>query len=272
MLKEMTMDAVFKALADPSRRQLLDRLNERNGQSLGELCDGLAMARQSVTKHLAVLEAAELVTTVRDGRRKLHYLNTAPINDIADRWIGRYDRPRAQALADLKQAMEETPMSETAFVYSTYIKTTPDQLWRALTEPAFTQRYWGEALHSDWTVGSKILWQADADGEPEDLDQVVLESEPPRRLSYTWHKVQPRHAEFFGWSDERLAELQKESPGRVTFDIEPAGSKVKLTVTHDALDAGSVMFQAISGQLPKSGGWPELLSDLKTLLETGEAA
>ena len=268
------MDAVFKALADPSRRELLDRLNERNGQSLGELCDGLAMARQSVTKHLAVLETADLVTTVRDGRRKLHYLNTAPINDIADRWIGRYDRPRAQALADLKQALEETPMPdmpETTFVYSTYIKTTPEQLWKALTEPAFTLRYWGEALHSDWTVGSKILWQAGPDGEPEDRDQVVLEYEPHRRLSYTWHAFQPAHAEFFGWSDERLAELQKERPSRVTFDIEPAESKVKLTVTHDDFEPGSVMLQAISGQLPKSGGWPELLADLKTYLETGEA-
>jgi uncharacterized protein YndB with AHSA1/START domain/DNA-binding transcriptional ArsR family regulator len=268
----MTMDAVFKALADPSRRQLLDRLNERNGQSLGELCDGLAMARQSVTKHLAVLEAANLVTTVREGRRKLHHLNTAPINDIADRWIGRYHRPRAQALADLKQALEETPMSETEFVYSTYIKTTPEQLWRALTEPAFTLRYWGEALHSDWKVGSKILWQAGPDGELEDLDQVVLDYEPHRRLSYTWHRFQPRHAEFFGWSDERLAELQKEGPSRVTFDIEPAGSKVKLTVTHDDLQPGSEMRKAISGELPKAGGWPELLADLKTLLETGETA
>ena len=264
------MDAVFRALADPVRRELLDRLNERNGQSLGELCDGLAMARQSVTKHLAVLEAANLVTTVRAGRRKLHYLNTAPINDIADRWIGRYDRPRAQALADLKHALEETAMSETAFVYSTYIRTTPEQLWKALTEPAFTLRYWGEALVSDWRVGSKILWQQGADGDPQDLDQVVLEYEPHRRLSYTWHKFQPAHAEFFGWSDERLAELQKEGPSRVTFDIEPAGSKVKLTVTHDDFEPGSEMLKAISGQLPKSGGWPELLADLKTFLETGE--
>ena len=264
------MDAVFRALADPVRRELLDRLNERNGQSLGELCDGLAMARQSVTKHLAVLEAANLVTTVRAGRRKLHYLNTAPINDIADRWIGRYDRPRAQALADLKHALEETPMPETAFVYSTYIKTTPEQLWKALTEPAFTLRYWGEALVSDWQVGSKILWQRGPDGEPEDLGQVVLEYEPHRRLSYTWHTFQPAHAEFFGWSDERLAELQQEGLSRVTFDLEPAGEKVKLTVTHDDFEPGSEMLKAISGQLPKSGGWPELLADLKTLLETGD--
>src|SRR6201996_531991 len=94
------LDDAFKALGDPSRRLLLDRLNERNGQTLRELCDGLDMARQSVSKHLAVLEAANLVTTVRRGREKLHYLNAAPINAIAERWMTQYDRARAAALAD----------------------------------------------------------------------------------------------------------------------------------------------------------------------------
>src|SRR3984957_14621263 len=97
-----SMDEVFKALADASRRRLLDSLNARNGQSLRELCAGLDMARQSVSKHLAVLEAANLVTTVWRGREKLHYLNAVPINAIADRWIRRYDRERVRALADLK--------------------------------------------------------------------------------------------------------------------------------------------------------------------------
>lgn len=263
------MDAVFKALADPSRRELLDRLNARNGQSLSELCEGLAMARQSVTKHLAVLEAAQLVTTARRGREKLHYLNAAPINEIADRWIGQYNRPRAEALADLKRALEDDAMSETEFVYSTYIKTTPDELWRALTEPAFTLRYWGSALHSDWRVGSPVLWQTGSDGEREDLGQVVLEADRPRRLSYTWHTFQPQHAEFFGWSEERLAELQKERVSKVTFDIEPSGAYVKLTVRHDDFEPGSEMLRAVSGKLPPSGGWPELLANLKTLLETG---
>ena len=101
------MDDVFRALADPSRRQLLDSLNRRNGQSLQELCAGLDMARQSVSKHLAVLEGANLVTTVWRGRQKLHFLNPAPINDIAERWINRYDRPRVDALSDLKRALEE---------------------------------------------------------------------------------------------------------------------------------------------------------------------
>ncbi len=131
------MDAVFRALADPSRRRLLDRLNRRNGQTLRELCADLGMARQSVTKHLAVLEAAGVVTSERRGREKLHYLNAAPINDVAERWIGHYDRERAAALADLRRALED----EDRFVYVTYVRTTPERLWRALTDPAFTRRY-----------------------------------------------------------------------------------------------------------------------------------
>src|ERR1700678_3021533 len=132
------LDEVFKALADPSRLLLLDSLNARNGQTLRELVSRLDMARQSVSKHLAVLEAANLVTTVRHGREKHHYLNAAPINDIAERWITRYERDRVQALADLKKALEDTPVDRTPFVYTSYIRTTPERLWQALTEPAFT--------------------------------------------------------------------------------------------------------------------------------------
>ena len=101
------MDKVFKALADPSRRQLLDRLFARNGQTLGELCEHLAMTRQAVTKHLVLLEEANLVATVRRGREKLHYLNPVPINEIAERWIGKFERRRLQALSEMKKALEE---------------------------------------------------------------------------------------------------------------------------------------------------------------------
>ena len=264
------MDAVFKALADPSRRQLLDRLNTRNGQSLSELCEGLAMARQSVTKHLAVLEAAGLVTTVRRGRLRLHYLNTAPIAEIADRWIDRYHRKRANALADLKHALEDHTMSQTEFVYSTYIKTTADELWKAITEPAFTLRYWGVALQSDWKPGSPVLWQNGADGEPKDLDQVVLEADRPRLLSYTWHNYQPEHADIFGWTEEQMAEFSKEPRSQVSFVIEPADGYVKLTVTHSGFQDGSEMLEACSGRKPQTGGWPQVLGNLKTFLETGE--
>ncbi|MBA9003242.1 ArsR/SmtB family transcription factor [Thermomonospora cellulosilytica] len=259
------MDEVFRALADPSRRRLLDLLNARNGQTLRELCGELDMSRQAVTKHLAVLESAGLVATVRRGRNKLHYLNAAPINDIAERWIGRYDRDRVRALGDLKRSLEDGPMDKPSFVYTTYIRTTPERLWQALIDPEFTRRYWGgTALRSDWRAGSPVLWQMRPGEEFRDLGQVVLESDPYRLLSYTWHHFQPEHAEMFGWTREKFAEYAAEPRSKVTFELEPAGEAVRLTVIHDGFEPGSMMLQAVSQ------GWPALLSSLKTLLETGE--
>jgi uncharacterized protein YndB with AHSA1/START domain/DNA-binding transcriptional ArsR family regulator len=259
------MEEVFKALADAHRRRLLDRLNARNGQTLRELSAGLGMTRQAVTKHLAVLEAAGLVTTVRRGREKLHYLNAAPINDIADRWIRQYHRGRAQALADLKRALEDNTVNRTDFFYVTYIRTTRELLWRALTDAAFIRRYFiGGGPESDWQVGSPVRWKITADGEYHDWGQKVLEAQPYRKLSYTWHNYQPEIAKMFGWSDEKLAELQKEPISKVTFEIEPLPSAVKLTVVHDGFAPDSEMLMGISQ------GWPFILSNLKTLLESAE--
>ncbi|QKC68573.1 ArsR family transcriptional regulator [Mesorhizobium sp. NZP2298] len=102
----MSMDAVFRALADPTRRQLLDSLHARNGQTLNALCAEMDMTRQAVTKHLAILEEANLVTTIRKGREKEHYLNPVPINEIAERWIGKFERGQLTALSDLKRRLE----------------------------------------------------------------------------------------------------------------------------------------------------------------------
>jgi uncharacterized protein YndB with AHSA1/START domain len=113
-------------------------------------------------------------------------------------------------------------------------------------------------------VGSPVRWKMRPDGQFRDWNQVVLESEPSRRLSYTWHNYEPEMAELFGWSDEKLAELRKKPRSKVTFEIEPAGAAVKLTVTHDGFEPGSLMLEGISQ------GWPEILSNLKTRLETGE--
>jgi len=259
------MDSVFKALADPSRRRLLDRLNAHGGQNLRELCAGLDMARQSVSKHLAILEAANLVTTVRRGREKLHFLNAAPINDISDRWINRFDHDRIAALSDLKRALENTPMpaQRPEFVYTTYIRTTPERLWQALTEPAFTERYWeGVAFETDWNPGSTmtLVQKGVRIAHP---DQVVLESDPFRRLSYTWHTYTPEWARVHGLSEELAADLAKERRSKVSFDIEPLDDVVKLTVVHDDFDPdGKLVAMA-------SQGWPRVLADLKTLLETG---
>jgi DNA-binding transcriptional ArsR family regulator/uncharacterized protein YndB with AHSA1/START domain len=263
------MDDVFRALSDPSRRSLLDNLNQHNGQTLRELCAGLDMARQSVSKHLAVLEEAHLVTTKRRGREKLHFLNAAPINAIADRWINHYDRQRAEALADLKTALEHNPVTTsttspaTDFVYTTYIKTTPEQIWQALTDPAFTVRYWGVELTSDWQVGSTITWEYKG-VTMADPTQTVLVADVNRRLAYNWHAITSEFAELIGSSPNEAAALAAEKRSNVTFDIEQMGDLVKLTVTHGGFEAGSTILPGISE------GWPTILASLKTLLETGE--
>jgi DNA-binding transcriptional ArsR family regulator/uncharacterized protein YndB with AHSA1/START domain len=259
-----SMDEVFRALADPSRRELLDRLNERNGQTLRELCAGLEMARQSVSKHLAILEAANLVTTIRRGREKLHYLNAVPINEIAERWITQYDQDRVRALADLKRALEAPSMDDKpSFVYTTYIRTTAEQLWQALTDPAFTERYWNIRFETDWQQGSAMTWhqRGVAISDPE---QVVLIAEPYTRLAYTWHAFTPEFSDAIDLSDDARERIAGERRSKVTFELEDQGGRVKLTVIHDDLEPGGVSASMVSM------GWPAVLSDLKTLLETGD--
>ncbi|TWD83960.1 ArsR family transcriptional regulator [Kribbella amoyensis] len=255
------MDEVFRALADPSRRRLLDSLNGRNGQTLRELCGELEMARQSVSKHLAVLEEANLVTTVKRGREKLHYLNAEPINAIADRWITRYDRRRVQLFADLKTALESDDMSDNDFVYTTYIRTTPERLWRALTDPEFTQQYWGVTHETDWQPGSPMAWHM---GEVTMVGegQVVLEHDPYRRLAFTWHRITPEFAKAVELGDEDFATMSAEPLSRATFDLEPDGDQVKLTVVHTGFEPGSKLRSMIDD------GWTRLLSDLKSFAET----
>ena len=133
------------------------------------------------------------MVTLRRGREKLHYLNAAPINLIAERWINHYDQSRVHALLDLKHALEGTPMTRPSFVYKTYINTTPEQLWQALTDPAFTLRYWDTTLESTWEVGATITWNNHG-VVIADPDQVVLEYDPYRRLAYTWHTFTPELA------------------------------------------------------------------------------
>ncbi|WBQ02119.1 ArsR/SmtB family transcription factor [Kribbella sp. CA-293567] len=253
-------DEVFRALADPSRRQLLDSLNQRDGQTLGELCAGLRMARQSVSKHLAVLEGANLVTAVRRGREKLHHLNAEPINAIADRWISRYDRRRVQLLADLKTALEQEPVSDQDFVYTTYIRTTPERLWQALTDPAFTQQYWGLQHDTDWKVGSRIDWVM-GDVTMSGPGQEVLEYDPYRRLAYTWHHITPEFAKAVELGDEVAARAGAEPLSRVSFELEVEDEQVKLTVVHTGFEPGSTIRSMVQN------GWPRLLSDLKSLTE-----
>lgn len=230
------MDDVFRALADPSRRRLLDSLAEHDGQSLGELCGVLSMARQSVSKHLAVLEAANLVTTMRDGRRTLHHLSAHPTAAV-EHWIARYSSPDVDASFGL------IPRNVEEFVYPTYIRTTPERLWHAITNPAYSEQCMGHAIESDWLKGSTYVWLEDGH-RIEDPEQVVLESDPYQRLAFTF----------------RTLDATAEEPrSHVVFDIEPYDDQVKLTVTHES--AGSV--HSVISQM-----WPLKLSRLKTELES----
>ncbi|HEX8628493.1 MAG TPA: SRPBCC family protein [Catenuloplanes sp.] len=154
-------------------------------------------------------------------------------------------------------------MSDTEFVYTTYVNTTPERLWQALTDPAFTRRYWGVTITTDWRVGSTMTWEQDG-VTISDPAQVVLEAEPHRRLAYTWHSFTPEFARSVGLSDEIYAKVAAEPRSRVTFEIEPFGELVRLTIVHGGFEPGSTVVQMVSD------GWPHVLSDLKTLLETGE--
>jgi len=241
------IDKVFKALADPSRRKLLDRLFKRDGQTLGELCERVEMTRFGVMKHLRVLEEAGLVVTRRQGREKLHYLNPMPIRLVHDRWVSKYRAPFAAALGDLKSRLEND-MAETQ-IYELFIRTTPEKLWQALTEAQVTKQYFfGEEIRSDWKPGSE--WHSIGPGGSRDVEGKVLECDPQRRLVITWRVLYE-------------PSLSKEV-SKVTYLIERRGEMCKLSVTHDLADAPKT-----AGHVGKDG-WQWVLSSLKSLLETGQ--
>jgi uncharacterized protein YndB with AHSA1/START domain/biotin operon repressor len=239
------VDPVFKALADPTRRSLLDELFRRDGQSLSEMAERFDMTRFGVMKHLRQLEEAGLVVTRRRGREKLHFLNPVPIRLVHDRWVSKYAEPWAAALSDLKQNLEK-PMEK---IFEIYIRTTPERLWEAITDPQIRAKYnFGAGVSSDWTPGSRLEMAA-LDGSFVLGEGEVLEADPPRRLVHTMTAL---------WGED----VKAEGASRVTWDIEPVADSCRLTVTHDQLREGA------NDQL--YGGWPMIISGLKTWLETGE--
>jgi uncharacterized protein YndB with AHSA1/START domain len=239
------VDDVFRALADPTRRSLLDELFLRDGQTLGELEARFEMTRFGVMKHLKLLEEAGLVVTRRQGREKLHFLNPVPIRLVHDRWVSKYAEPWVAGLSDIKERLE----SQMEKVYEIYIRTTPERLWEAITDPDIRKKYnFGAGVSSDWKVGSHLQM-----GVPEvDVllgDGEVLEVDPPRRLVHTMTAL---------WGDD----VKSEGASRVTWEITQVEESCQLKVTHDELRDGA------NEQL--YGGWPMILSGLKTWLESGE--
>ena len=239
------MDAVFRALADPTRRSLLDELFREDGQTLSALEGRFPMTRFGVMKHLRQLEEAGLVVTRRRGREKLHFLNPVPIRLVHDRWVSKYAEPWAAALSGLKNRLEERMEK----VFEIYIKTTPERLWEAITDPEMRSKYsFGVRVNSDWKPGSRYESSHPAGADIAEGEN--LEVDPPRRLVQSFRAL---------WSED----VKREGTSRVTWEIEPIGDdSCRLTVTHDELREGA------NNEL--YGGWPMILSGLKTLLETGE--
>jgi uncharacterized protein YndB with AHSA1/START domain/DNA-binding transcriptional ArsR family regulator len=240
-----TVDEVFKALADPTRRELLDELFREDGQTQGALEERFAMTRFGVMKHLKQLEEAGLIVTKRRGREKLHFLNPVPIRLIHDRWVSKYAEPWAAGLSDLKRDLEKSMEK----VFEIYIRTTPERLWEAITDPDIRARYhFGAGVTSDWAPGSRFEFGHGPNGHLLG-EGVNLEVDPPRRLVQSMVAL---------WSEE----ARNEGTTRITWEIEPVGDSCRLLVTHDQLREGA------SSQL--YGGWPMVLSGLKTWLETGQ--
>ena len=247
----------FRALADPSRRLLLDGLFERDGQTLGELTARLPdMTRFGVMKHLDVLESAGLITTRREGRAKRHFLNPVPIRRIHDRWISKYSAPIVGAMSALKGHLEAPPMAvppdEIEHVYSIYINASPERVWRAITDGDDTvQYYYGTRVKSDWQVGSRVSYDypdgtVAADGE-------VIEFDPPTRLETTFHAR---------WDPE----VEAEGPIRHVWQLEAADGATKLTVTSKGLKRGSKNAESFGS------GIIYIVSGLKTFVEGGRTA
>ena len=239
------VDDVFRALADPTRRGLLDELFREDGQTLGALVERFEMSRFGVMKHLAQLEEAGLVVTRRRGREKLHFLNPVPIRLVHDRWVSKYAEPWTAALSGLKDRLER-PMEK---VFEIYIRTTPERLWEAITDSETRSKYnFGNGIASAWTPGSR--YEVTNPRAPGLLGEGEnLEVDPPRRLVQSMVAL---------WGED----VKSEGTSRVTWEIEPVGDSCRLTVTHDQLREGA------NSQL--YGGWPMILSGLKTWLETGE--
>ncbi|MDH3431111.1 MAG: SRPBCC domain-containing protein [Gammaproteobacteria bacterium] len=245
------MEAVFKALADNSRRALLDALFEEDGQTLQSLCRNVEFSRQALSKHLQILEDAGLVITEFQGREKKHYLNPLPIHEVTERWIAKYGRHQLMAVSALKRALEGGAMKENQFAYETYINASQQEVWQALTNAEFTSQYF-HATHVDstWEAGAAVNYRY-ASGDVA-VEGEVIEVDPPNKLVISWHVLYDEAA-------------KAEQPSRVTFTLQDVNGQTRLRIVHDDFPANTVVLDGISE------GWPWIVASLKSLLETGVA-
>jgi DNA-binding transcriptional ArsR family regulator/uncharacterized protein YndB with AHSA1/START domain len=244
------MDAIFKALADPTRRDLLDRLRQRDGQTLTELESELNMTRFGVMKHLDVLEGANLVVTRKVGRFKYHYLNTAPVQELVDRWIEPITRlPMTRAVLDLKSTLEgANPMSKTAkpdFVLETFIRATPEKIWEALTKGEMSRHYYIAGAAIQGTIASGHSYEYLTPDGKVMLSGDIIDASPHSRLEMTFVP---------GWGSK--------APSRNVYEIVKQGELSKLTILHFGLHPG---------QEGVREGWARVVASLKSFLETGKA-
>jgi len=246
------MEAIFKALADDSRRMVLDALFEEDGQTLQALCRNVEFSRQGLSKHLRILEDAGLMITEFQGREKKHYLNPVPIHEITERWIAKYSSEQLTAIWTLKQALEGDNMNKNDFAYETYINASKDRVWDALTNAEFTSQYFfATKVESSWEAGAPVSYRY-ATGDGVAVEGEVIEVNPPDKLIISWHVL---------YDDD----ARKEDPSRVTFSLDEIGGQTKLRIVHDQFPEDTVVLPEISN------GWPWVLASMKSLLETGEA-
>lgn len=245
---------VFKALADPSRRLLLDLLYASDGRTLSDLCAPLDMSRFGVMKHLHILEEAGLIATRKAGREKLHYLNAVPIRQMYERWVSKYAEPWAVELTSLQNELERASNmnNKPRHVNRIAIKANPEQVWQALTDPAKMSKYWfNSAIRTTWEINSPFeLWN----GDEKKAEGVILEIDPPNKLVMSW-----RFVSFPG--------TENDAPSRITWEIgahDELQGVTLVTLVHDEFE------QAVNTANILENGLPVVLSGMKTFLETGE--
>ena len=242
------MDAIFKALNDPARRDLLDSLRKRDGQSLQDLEEVLAMSRFGVMKHLKVLEGAGLIVTRKDGRFKYHYLNALPLQDVMDRWAAPFLQRQARAVTELKAKLErDTKMGKPDFMMQTFIRCSQDALWAALTEADQMAAY---HFACNVVEGNAAVDETTAFIRPDGsamLNQTTTAMDPKSRIAMTFEPL------FMG----------PDAPAsHMVYLIEVQGDQCKLTIEH---------YDMAPGQEGFAEGWARLASSLKSYLETGTA-